>query len=75
MCAKAWCGDPREAAAAAVRRPDQDQAGNRGRRHRQAVVNEQLGALFEENPAAARKIINKAIDAAGLARLPARLAT
>jgi DNA gyrase subunit B len=30
----------------------------------QAFVNERLGAYFEQNPTAARKIINKAIDAA-----------
>ena len=30
----------------------------------QAVVNEKLGAFFEQNPTVARKIINKAIDAA-----------
>ncbi len=30
----------------------------------QAFVNEKLGAFFEQNPTAARKIINKAIDAA-----------
>ncbi len=30
----------------------------------QAVVNERLGAFFEQNPTVARKIINKAIDAA-----------
>ena len=30
----------------------------------QAFVNERLGAFFEQNPTAARKIINKAIDAA-----------
>ena len=30
----------------------------------QAVVNEKLGAFFEQNTAVARKIINKAIDAA-----------
>jgi len=30
----------------------------------QAVVNERLGAFFEQNTAVARKIINKAIDAA-----------
>ena len=30
----------------------------------QAVVNEKLGAFFEQNPPVARKIINKAIDAA-----------
>jgi DNA gyrase/topoisomerase IV subunit B len=30
----------------------------------QAVVNERLGAFFEQNTAVAKKIINKAIDAA-----------
>jgi DNA gyrase subunit B len=30
----------------------------------QAVVNEKLGAFFEQNPTVARKVINKAIDAA-----------
>ena len=30
----------------------------------QAFVNEKLGAFFEQNPTVARKIINKAIDAA-----------
>src|ERR1700676_2471769 len=44
----------------------------------QAFINERLGAFFEQNTAVARKIINKAIDAAGAgdaarkARAPAR---
>ncbi len=50
---------------AAVRGPDQDQARQqRSEGLRRSVVNEKLGAYFEQNPDDAKRIIQKGVDAA-----------
>jgi len=50
-------------------------SSTRHRRTVQAFVNERLGAFLEQNPTVARKIINKAIDAARAREAAARPAT
>ena len=53
-----------QAFAAAVRRPDQGQAELGHRRHRAGVRQRAAGRVPRQNPQVAKKIINKAIDAA-----------
>ena len=55
----------RQDPAAAVRGPDQDEARqHRGQGHRRDDRQRTLGAFLEENPVVAKRVIEKAIDAA-----------
>ena len=55
----------REDPAAAVRRPDEDEARqHRGQGHRRDDRQRQARAVLEENPVVAKRVIGKAVDAA-----------
>jgi len=74
--AKAQLRAQRQSQKPAVRRADQDQAGQLGsRRHRQDGRQRRLGAFFDKNPSVARSIIAKGGERGRPARRPARRAS